>query len=103
MTDSNIESTLEDSEATWPSLPLEKWKDTYATLHMWAQIVGKIRLAQSPLINHWWQVPLYVSARGLTTSPIPYEARAFELEFDFIDHQLRITTSDGIIKTIALG
>jgi hypothetical protein len=86
----------------WPSLPLEEWKDTYATLHMWAQIVGKIRLVQSPLINHWWQVPLYVSARGLTTSPIPYEARTFEMEFDFIDHQLLISTSDGIIKSIAL-
>ena len=86
----------------WPSLPLEEWKETYATLHMWTQIVGKIRLVQSPLINHWWQVPLYVSARGLTTSSIPYEARSFEIEFDFIDHQLLIKTSDGITKTIAL-
>jgi hypothetical protein len=88
--------------ATWPSLPLEEWKDTYATLHMWTQIVGKIRLVQSPRINHWWQVPLYVSARGLTTSPIPHGARSFELEFDFIDHQLLVSTNDGIRKTIAL-
>ena len=86
----------------WPSLPLDEWKDTYATLHMWTQIVGKIRLAQSPKINHWWQVPLYVSARGLTTSPIPYQTRTFQIDFDFIDHQLLINTSDGISKTIAL-
>jgi len=102
MTSSNIQSNQANAE-TWPSLPLEEWKDTYATLHMWAQIVGKIRLVQSPLVNHWWQVPLYVSARGLTTSPIPYEARTFEIEFDFIDHQLRVTTSDGIKKTLALA
>lgn len=87
---------------TWPSLPLEEWQETYATLHMWTQIVGKIRLVQSPLINHWWQVPLYVSARGLTTSAIPYEARSFEIDFDFIDHQLLIKTSEGVTKTIAL-
>lgn len=86
----------------WPSLPLEEWKDTYATLHMWTQIVGKIRLVQSPLVNHWWNVPLYVSARGLTTSPIPYGARYFEIDFDFIDHKLIIKTSDGAEKAIAL-
>jgi hypothetical protein len=86
----------------WPSLPLEEWKDTYATLHMWTQIVGKIRLTQSPPINHWWQVPLYVTARGLTTSPIPYETRSFQIDFDFIDHRLLINTSDGVTKTIAL-
>jgi Family of unknown function (DUF5996) len=95
------ENTMNNSH--WPSLPLEEWKDTYATLHMWTQIVGKIRLVQSPLINHWWQVPLYVSARSLTTSSIPYEERSFEIEFDFIDHQLVINTSDGARKTIALG
>jgi Family of unknown function (DUF5996) len=87
----------------WPSLPLEEWKDTYATLHMWTQIVGKIRLVQSPLVNHWWQVPLYVSARGLTTSTIPYKERTFEIEFDFIDHQLLIRTSDGRMKALALA
>ena len=101
MTSPNIKSNQANNE-TWPSLPLEEWKETYATLHMWTQIVGKIRLVQSPLVNHWWQVPLYVSACGLTTSPIPYEARSFEIEFDFIDHQLNITTSEGIKKSLAL-
>jgi hypothetical protein len=87
----------------WPSLPLEEWKETYATLHMWTQIVGKIRLVLSPQINHWWQVPLYVSARGLTTSTIPYETLTFEIEFDFIDHRLVVKTSDGQTKTIELA
>ena len=99
MADSNLKSSLAE---VWPSLPLEEWKDTYATLHMWTQIVGKIRLTQSPPINHWWQVPLYVTSRGLTTSPIPYETRTFQIDFDFIDHQLLIHTSDGVTKTIAL-
>ena len=101
MTSPNIKSSQANTE-TWPSLPLEDWKDTYATLHMWTQIVGKIRLVQSPKINHWWQVPLYVSSRGLTTSPIPYKTRTFQIDFDFIDHQLLINTSDGIRKSIAL-
>ena len=79
----------------WPALPLEVWQDTYATLHMWTQIVGKIRLALAPLVNHWWQVPLYVTARGLTTSPIPYGTRAFQMDFDFLAHELRMETSDG--------
>lgn len=87
----------------WPALPLDEWQDTCATLHMWTQIVGKIRLAQTPLINHWWNVPLYVTARGLTTSAIPYETRTFEIDFDFIDHQLLIESDDGAIKTIALA
>jgi hypothetical protein len=82
-------------EIGWPALPLESWKDTYATLHMWTQIVGKIRLALTPLINHWWNVALYVSARGLTTSLIPYRDRPFELSFDFLDHQLVLQVSDG--------
>ena len=86
----------------WPSLPLEKWKDTCATLHMRMQVVGKIRLAQSPMMNHWWQVPLYVTSRGLTTSAIPYQARTFEIIFDCIDHQLIVNTSDGATKRIAL-
>ena len=79
----------------WPSLPFSEWRDTCATLHMWTQVIGKIRLAQAPLINHWWQVPLYVTSRGLTTSPIPYGARTFQIDFDFIDHRLTITTNDG--------
>ena len=79
----------------WPALPLEEWQDTYATLHMWTQVVGKIRLEQTPLVNHWWNVPLYVTARGLTTSVMPYKDRAFEIDFDFIDHRLLIKRDDG--------
>jgi hypothetical protein len=86
----------------WPSLPLEEWKDTYATLHMLTQIVGKIRLAQSPWINHSWHVTLYVTARGLTTSPIPYGERTFQIDFDFIDHQVIVQTSGGHSGRIAL-
>lgn len=86
----------------WPALPLAEWKDTYATLHMWTQIVGKIRLAQTPLVNHWWNVPLYVTARGLTTSPMPYKDRTFEIDFDFVDHQLLIKCNDGARESIPL-
>jgi uncharacterized protein DUF5996 len=88
--------------AFWPSLPLAEWQDTHDTLHMWLQIVGKSRLALAPRENHWWHVPLYVGARGLTTGLIPYQSRAFEVEFDFIDHQLGVKTSDGAIRHIAL-
>ena len=87
----------------WPELPLEAWKDTYATLHMWTQIVGKVRLALSPRINHWWQVPLYVTARGLTTSPIPYKDGIFEVQFDFIHHQLLIRTSEDAERKMSLA
>jgi len=87
---------------SWPELILEEWQDTLATLHMWTQIVGKIRMHQTPLINHWWNVTLYVSARGLTTSAMPYQDRIFEIEFDFIDHQLRIECSDGASKILPL-
>src|SRR5277367_6605209 len=86
----------------WPALPLEAWQDTYATLHMWTQIVGKIRKTLTPLVNHWWNVALYVTSRGLTTSPIPYGERTFEILFDFIDHKLTIQTSDGATKQIEL-
>lgn len=86
----------------WPSLPLEEWKDTCATLHMWTQVVGKIRLAQTPLVNHWWNVPLYVSARGLTTTAMPYGEKFFEMEFDFIDHELVTNSSDGERAVIPL-
>src|SRR5579863_4041401 len=79
----------------WPELPLESWSDTCATLHLWTQIAGKIRLVQTPWINHSWHVPLYVTATGITTSPIPHGARIFEIDFDFIHHQLAIRTSDG--------
>lgn len=101
MDNSNLKSNPVKNEA-WPSLPLEEWKDTYATLHMWTQIVGKVRLTLSPPVNHWWQVPLYVTARGLTTSAIPYRTRSFQIDFDFIDHQLLINTSAAETKTIAL-
>src|SRR5271169_506338 len=78
-----------------PALPFDSWKDTQATLHMWAQIVGKVRIKLSPLENHWWNVPFYMTARGMTTSPMPYDRGAVEILFDFIDHELRIETTDG--------
>lgn len=89
--------------ATWPSLPLAAWQNTYATLHMWTQIIGKVRLRQAPLINHWWQVPFYVTARGLTTSPIPYGQRTFEAQFDFLDHRLQVQTSDDAMASLPLS
>jgi hypothetical protein len=91
-----------DRPECWPSLPLDSWNATRATLHMWTQIVGKVRLALTPLINHWWNVPLYVTARGLTTSLIPYGERSFELRFDFLKHQLVLETSDGALKALPL-
>jgi hypothetical protein len=87
----------------WPSLPFQEWKDTYATLHMWTQIVGKIRLVQTPWVNHSWHTTLYLTSRGLTTSPIPYGNRTFQIDFDFIDHSLPIQTSDGEVRTISLS
>ena len=87
---------------SWLDLPLAAWQDTYATLHMWTQIVGKVRLALSPRINHWWEVALYVNARGLTTSAIPFGDGIFEIQFDFIDHQLTIQTSWNSSNSIAL-
>ena len=80
----------------WPALPLKEWQDTYRTLHMWTQIVGKIRMVLSPPLNHWWHVTLYVNARGLTTGPVPYPRGVFEIQFDFQKHELRITTSEGV-------
>lgn len=90
------------NDGVWPALPAKEWQDTYATLHMWTQIVGKIRLTQTPLENHWWNSVLYVTSRGLTTSPIPDGTRTFEIDFDFIDHRLVIQTSDGGVKSLAL-
>ena len=86
----------------WPALPLDSWRDTYETLHMWTQIVGKTRLALAPMENHWWQVVLYVSERGLTTSPIPSGHRTFAVDFDFLQHNLSVTTSDGHARTLPL-
>jgi hypothetical protein len=89
-------------EEAWPSLPLDAWSDTYATLHLWIQIVGKIRLALSAWMNHSWHVTLYVTSTGLTTSPIPHGLRTFQIDFDFIHHQLAILVSDGSIGGFAL-
>ncbi len=88
--------------AAWPPLPLDGWRDTYVTLHMWSQIVGKTRLALAPMENHWWQVALYVTPRGLTTSAIPAGTRTFAVDFDFLDHHLYVRTSDGAISAIPL-
>lgn len=87
----------------WPALPFAEWKDTYETLHMCTQVVGKIRLAQTPWTNHSWHIPLYVTAHGLTTSPIPYGARTFQIDFDFIHHELLIAVNDGKEATLKLG
>src|SRR6516164_5094316 len=95
-------STSNASSDILPSLPLQDWKPTYHNLHMWTQIVGKVRLALTPKVNHWWNVPLYVSARGLTTSPIPYGERVFEIEFDFVEHRLRFQVNDGVCRELPL-
>ena len=89
-------------QRAWPILPLEKWADTYHTLHMWTQIVGKIRLQLTPKENHWWNSALYVNCRGLTTSSMPYDERAFEIQFDFVDHRLEIRTCEGTASIIKL-
>ncbi|HLF83922.1 MAG TPA: DUF5996 family protein [Blastocatellia bacterium] len=101
MSNSNT-NVASSSAGAWPSLPVREWQDTYATLHMWTQIVGKIRLTLTPLENHWWNSVLYVTSRGLTTSPIAYGIRTFEIDFDFIDHRLLVRTNDGAIKSLAL-
>jgi hypothetical protein len=93
---------VDGNKGVWPALPLSEWQDTRDTLQLWTQVVGKIRLALAPMENHWWQVPLYVSARGLTTSAMPYQGRAVEMIFDFVDHALRIETSDGRAARVAL-
>jgi uncharacterized protein DUF5996 len=99
-----MSSTDTDARASsWPPLPHEEWKDTQSTLHLWTQIAGKIRLVQTPWTNHSWHVPLYVTSRGLTTSPVPYGARTFEIVFDFLDHQLRIQTGEGAVETLQLA
>ena len=92
---------MPDTEA-WPALPLEAWRETRDTLHMWTQIVGKIRLKLTPHVNHWWEVPFYLTSRGLTTTPIPYGDGTFDAAFDFVDHVLALQTSSGRTETIAL-
>jgi hypothetical protein len=94
---------MKEVSNAWPALPFAEWQDTAVTLHMWTQIVGKIRLTWTPWINHSWHVTLYLTARGLTTSPIPHPAGIFEIRFDFIDHKLRILKSDGTMQVIELG
>jgi uncharacterized protein DUF5996 len=86
----------------WPALHFDEWKDTCASIHLWTQIAGKIRLACAPMLNHWWQVPLYVTSRGLTTSAIPYRGSYFQIDFDFIAHRLEIASSDGRTASFAL-
>ena len=93
---------MSGSQNDWPELPTAEWRETYATLHLWTQIVGKIRLTRSPWLNHSWHVALYVTPRGLTTSPIPNDAGTFQIDFDFIDHVLRIATSEGRQRQFAL-
>jgi hypothetical protein len=87
----------------WPPLPLDEWRDTYATLHMMTQVVGKIRLACAPMVNHWWQTTLHVTARGLTTAAMPHGPLTFQIDFDLVDHALRVRVSDGKERSIALG
>jgi hypothetical protein len=90
------------SDRRWPELPLADWRDTYATLHRWMQIVGKTRLRYAPMQNHWWQVTLYLTSRGLGTSPMHDGARGFEVELDFIDHLLVVRTDEGATSTLSL-
>src|SRR4026209_2545102 len=92
---------MSDSDA-WQALPYPQWRDTCQTLHLWTQIVGKVRLVLSPPINHSWHTTLYVSSRGLTTSPLPHGALTFEIEFDFREHKLRIADCDGGARVVAL-
>src|SRR5438105_13147294 len=91
-----------ENGAVWPALPVDDWAPTRDTLHLWTQIVGKIRMANTPVVNHWWNVTLYVTTRGLTTSPIPYGDRTFQIDFDFQDHRLEIGTSDGEERSMKL-
>ncbi len=87
---------------SWPALPYDAWKDTYATLHMWTQIVGKVALALAPPINHSWGVAMQVTPRGLSTRPLPHDRRLFTIEFDFVDHRLVIRTSEGEERALKL-
>ena len=89
-------------QGTWPKLPLSEWRDTQATLHRWLQIVGKTRLALAPSVNHWWHVTLYLTSRGLTTSPMPSGGRIVEVELDFVDHNLLVRTGEGATRAMAL-
>lgn len=91
------------TQEPWPTLSYPEWKDTYQTLHLWTQIIGKVRLVRTPWVNHSWHVVFYVTARGLTTSPIPNGSGTFQIDFDFVDHKLWIATSEGEFVPLALG
>jgi hypothetical protein len=95
--------SLHEEPSPWPELPLDRWSETCETLHRWTQVVGKVQLALTPLVNHWWNVTFHVTARGLATPPIPYGTRAFDLAFDFVGHRLRIAVSDGSSETLVLA
>jgi hypothetical protein len=97
-----LSHSITPTREIWPALPLAEWKDTYATLHMWTQIVGKVRMELSPRVNHWWHVPLHVDVRGLTTSPIPLGSDWFSISFDFLDHRLVLDTTSGQSRTLSL-
>src|SRR5437764_14163946 len=94
---------MNDAATTWPDLPYASWRETAATLQLWTQIVGKVRLVLSPWLNHGWQVPLYVTPRGLTTSPIPVGNEILDLEFDFLNHKLIARISRGELRTLSPG
>ena len=100
--ESRRETQHMDQAEGWPALPYEEWRDTCQTLHMWTQIVGKVRMKLSPFLNHWWHIALYVTPRGLTTSAIPYHGSTFDVTFDFIEHNLFIRTSEGTTKALPL-
>ncbi len=89
-------------DTLWPTLPLDASADTQATLHLWTQIVGKVRLVQTPWVNHSWHVPLYVTARGLTTGPVPHGMRVFQIHVDLVDHRIAIETGEGQVRTLAM-
>lgn len=98
-----MENAGKKCSEVWPGLPYEEWAETRETLHMWTQIVGKVKLALCPPVNHWWDVTLYVTARGLTTSSMPYEDRTFQIDFDFVEQALFIATSGGDLRVMALA
>jgi hypothetical protein len=91
------------SQDAWPDLPWEAWKDTCTTMHRWMQIIGKIRLKLAPMVNHWWQVPLYVTPRGLTTSAIPFQSHIFQIDFDLLSHLMHLLSDDGRERAVKLS
>src|SRR5437764_9119754 len=98
-----VEVGMNGEPSAWPELPLSAWSDTCETLHRWTQIVGKVRMALTPRVNHWWNVTLYVTARGLSTSSIPCGVGSCEVIFDFVEHRLHIEASDGRSESLALA